>query len=29
MISEDDLILKLARLRNRIMEASRAADHQG
>jgi hypothetical protein len=29
LISEDDLILKLARLRNRIMEASRAADHQG
>jgi hypothetical protein len=29
LISEDDLILKLARLRERIMEAGRAAYHQG
>lgn len=29
LISEDDLILKLTRLRKRIMEAGRAAYHQG
>ena len=29
LISNDDLTVKLARLRNRIAEASRAFDHSG
>lgn len=29
LINEDDLALKLARLRSRMMEVSRATDHQG
>ena len=29
LISDDDLTAKLARLRNRITEASRAFDHSG